>query len=115
MRIDKKFRKSFDETPIADEYLEIVYCYVVLGLYPGGMFSAIFANDVQRAVLNSHPHNDWNQLKELMVWISRYAPPGCYGSFDVVGEWCQKDSKTRTEILNQHNLLDTIFDVIADT
>lgn len=115
MHRNRRFRNTFDQYPIAEEYLGIVEGYVVYGLNPGGMFTSIFANDVHRAVLNSHPHNDWGQLKTLMVWIQHHAPPGCFGDYDTVDSWCQLSDIDRTKILNDLELLDTLFDVIKHT
>jgi len=119
MNTDKKFTMSVNNCvqlyadTISNEYITDMYHYVVLGQQPGGMFSAIFANDVITASCHSHPLNEWQQLYIMFRWIKLVAPSQCWGSYAKVAAWCKLTQEKRDEICEHAGIKMTAWEVLS--
>jgi hypothetical protein len=87
------------------EWADVMYRYLVQGLVPGGLFSALLANDARRMIQSSHPLNTINALKSVSGWISSTVPPEACDSYENVDRWCDFNDDQRWQILHRHGIV----------
>lgn len=66
--------------------------YIEGGVPLGGFMTAVMANDLMEAVGRADEVNI-GILNEICSWVYSYAPRGCHGSYDAVGNWKPKGEK----------------------
>lgn len=79
--------------------------YVVYGIKPGSMLTAMLANDMHGVLSLSHPSNTVEFLKNISSWIRNELPTELRGSYDAVDYWMRCDSKYRRRVLENYKLL----------
>jgi hypothetical protein len=87
------------------EWADVMYRYLALGLPPGGMFTALLANDARRMIQSSHPLNTMDALKAVSGWIQDTVPAQARDSYKNVQLWCDLNENARWEILHSHGLV----------
>lgn len=111
MKITKYSRnrllKTFETWKVPKEFAEPMYNYLVHGFGPGGCFTAVLANDFNRAISSSHPSNTVEAFKALAGWILDTVPVTARGSYDAVSNWCYLTPPQRRAILEKEELIYT--------
>lgn len=102
---EKRLFNSFEEWQIDVDYYMPIAMYLVHGFDPGSFFSAVLANDFNRAIGASHPSNGMLTLKALVGWIVNVMPREAYGSHQTVQAWLSKSSAERRTILEKCGLI----------
>ena len=94
---------SYDvvDTAIEDALIN----YIVYGIKPGSMLTAMLANDMHGVLSSSHPSNTVEFLKNISNWIRNELPTELRGSYNAVGHWMTCDSKYRRRVLENYKLL----------
>ena len=114
MRIDPKFQNTLTYWAVSDEIGEVIARYMIDGLQPGGFFRSVLANDMIGAMPRSHPSNSVIALGNLCRWIFETAPAESWGSYEKVDAWCRLTIEQREKILLDHNLIQNVFEMLAD-
>lgn len=99
--------ETFTKWDVPRDFADPMANYLVYGYSPGSFFTSVLANDFHGAISRSHPSNTIEALKCLVGWIADCAPRDCYGSYDVVSNWCYLPSAARRLILEENNLIYT--------
>lgn len=60
--------------------------YIENGIPPGSFLMAVLRNDLSSAVRSADDINKY-RIADYIIFLSNYAPSGCYGSPDKVREW----------------------------
>jgi hypothetical protein len=66
---------------------EALWNYMAYGLPPGGFLSAVLENDLYRAIFSADHTWTGGTFKELVGWISNYAPVMSYGNTYNIESW----------------------------
>lgn len=108
-KVDKVFWETFSEDnwPVAKEWQEELYNYLVEGLPPGNFHLALYAMDLYGAVVRSHVLNTWPAICGFVKWIVNEAPHESFGSYEKVQNWLRLTKEERTKILEREKLLST--------
>ena len=76
----------------ADEWLgeakEAIRKYIDYGTIPGSLLAAVLRNDLRIAIMIATA-DEALLLKDVIMWLARYAPIGCWGSFENVNFWLE--------------------------
>jgi len=97
--------QSMADWQVPREWADIMYRYLVHGLEPGGMFTAMLANDARSMILRSHPSNPIQAYKTVAGWITSVVPVRARDSYAAVDSWCKLTNEQRHQILAQQGLL----------
>ncbi len=64
--------------------------YFEHGLEPGGLMTSILANDLFQAAQRQHPFfAQEDYMTVIAKWVVYHLPKCCYGSYEIVEEWCK--------------------------
>lgn len=74
--------------------------YLVKGFKPGGFCEAILAKDYERALTIADTANR-QRFWAIAMWIKEYAPTECWGSYDIVDNWCDDTNGIRTKYVTE--------------
>ena len=74
--------------------------YLIKGYKPGGFCEAILAKDYDRALTIADTGNR-QMFWAIAMWIKEYAPVECWGSYDIVDDWCDDTNGIRTKFVNE--------------
>jgi hypothetical protein len=99
--------KTFDHHRVPKDFADPMYNYLVYGFHPGSCFSAVLANDLQRAILSSHPANTIEAFKALVKWVYDAVPLQARGTLKAVHAWCELSADERRAVLEEHKLIFT--------
>lgn len=77
---------------IPDYMTGAVVRYVADRIHPGGFLTAVLTNDLREACSRADDINR-HHLFDYIMFLYNYAPAGCWGSPQAVGEWLSKDSE----------------------
>jgi len=69
--------------------VDTVQMYLENGTPMGGFYTALFENNLARAVITADSHNK-HKLIAITQWLLWYAPTACYGSPEKVHNWMYK-------------------------
>jgi hypothetical protein len=97
--------RSMANWQVPREWADVMYRYLVHGLEPGSMFTAMLANDARRMILGSHPNNTIEAFKAVAGWITDVVPAQARDSYPAVAAWCRLTNEDRHQILAQQDLL----------
>jgi hypothetical protein len=121
MKVDPKFAATFEGyfDPNFDdlshhEWVEVMDRYIVHGLHPGGFFTSLLANNMMNAMGSCHQLNPVKAIKSLCVWVQNSCPSEAWGSYDKVAAWCKLTQEERRIILEKHNLVTTVWDILNE-
>lgn len=110
-----RFSGSFNHFPLNEEWQDVTYRYVVLGLPPGSFFTALYSNNFIDMACLTHPSNTWAELVSLGKWLCHIAPPQCYGSAEKVDAWLHLSDEEREKICVDYHLVATAWEVLKET
>jgi len=97
--------RSMANWHVPRDWADVMYRYLVHGLEPGSMFTAMLANDARAMVLRSHPSNPIEAYKTVAGWIADVVPAQARDSYPAVAAWCRLTNEDRHQILAQQGLL----------
>jgi hypothetical protein len=101
-----RMHESLASYNVPKDYAHPIVNYLIHGLYPGGFFTSLLANDAIGAINRSHPSNDMLGLKNLVTWIQNKLVNGVhYGSYEIVDEWTMLPTETKRKSLEDRNLI----------
>lgn len=69
--------------------------YLLLGFEPGGFLSSMLAMNMERALYTADVANK-QAFVSIGRWICEYAPPGSWGSYQAINDWCADKDNRRT-------------------
>lgn len=79
-------RADFAAIAISDAVRAAVVAYVTERRKPGHFLSAVFSNDLEKAVAHADDTSIL-ALRDLVRWIYNYAPRNCWGSKEKFLAW----------------------------
>ncbi len=91
--------------PFSEDFKDSMERYLVQGLGPGGFATAMLATDMERALYNADTHNR-TVYWAIAMWIRERCPPGSWGSYEAVDNWCADRDSVRTKWLTWRMLQD---------
>jgi len=91
--------RSMANWHVPREWADVMYRYLVHGLEPGSMFTAMLANDARGMIGRSHPSNTIEALKAVAGWITDVVPAQARDSYPAVYEWCRLQDEQRHAVL----------------
>ena len=81
--------------PVPGHTQETLEHYLLRGWEPGGFVTAMLALDMERALCNCDIVNK-QAFVHIGRWIIEHAPPGSWGSYEAVENWCKDVNSCRT-------------------
>ncbi len=91
--------RSMANWHVPREWADVMYRYLVHGLEPGSMFTAMLANDARGMIGRSHPGNTIEALKAVSGWIAGVVPDQARDSYPAVHSWCRLQDEQRHAVL----------------
>lgn len=86
-----------DYSLIPDEMMEIIKRYINYGCEPGCFITAIFANDLFKAV-GKCDHINMPIIPVYVSYIYNKCPMGCHGSYEAVKYWIEQKQKCQMDL-----------------
>lgn len=110
------FAASLDEFSVPVELQEGFWNYFMYGWEPGSLGLAILENDFCAAVCRAHPSLSAEHLRHIAKWFyNTRLPRSAYGSAKNILYWKSLSDEQRREIMEDHKLCPTVFDVLRAT
>lgn len=89
------FESTWCADRVPDHAQEAIENYLMLGFHPGGFMSAMFAGDLFRAAGCGDQANG-PSMQGIAKWIMHSAPPGSWGSYELIEKWVKDEDGVRT-------------------
>jgi len=118
IRGEEGFWRTFDHYAVPSEWQQELYNYIILGYHPGSFHTAMFENNLSRAVHTSHVANDWQSITGFMKWVMHIGPNECWGSRGKVQAWLELTKEQRRKICEEKRLVLTekelMWEIMSD-